>query len=66
MSKELQIRNSTVDFLVFTRDAGDTETKLTDLLGDMFKTNYYRGCYDIQSIMGVGFTVAKVDEKLRS
>ena len=26
MSKELQIRNSTVDFLVFTRDAGaDTE-----------------------------------------
>ena len=43
--------------------AGDTETKLTDLLGDMFKTNYYRGCYDIQSIMGVGFTVAKVDEK---
>lgn len=44
--------------------AGDTETKLTDLLGDMFKTNYYRGCYDIQSIMGVGFTVAKVDEKM--
>ena len=33
--------------------AGDTETKLTDLLGDMFKTNYYRSCYDIQSIMGV-------------
>lgn len=31
--------------------AGDTETKLTDLLGDMFKTNYYRSCYDIQSIM---------------
>ena len=23
MSKELQIRNSTVDFLVFTRDAGE-------------------------------------------
>ena len=44
--------------------AGDTETKLTDLLGDMFKTNYYRSCYDIQSIMGVGFTVAKVDEKM--
>ena len=41
--------------------AGDTETKLTDLLGDMFKTNYYRGCYENQSIMGVGFTVAKVD-----
>ena len=44
--------------------AGDTETKLTDLLSDMFKTNYYRSCYDIQSIMGVGFTVAKVDEKM--
>lgn len=43
--------------------AGDTETKLTDLLGDMFKTNYYRSWQDIQSIMGVGFTVAKVDDE---
>lgn len=39
----------------------DTETKLTDLLGDMFKTNYYRGCYDVQSILGIGFNVSKVD-----
>lgn len=44
--------------------SGDTETKLTDLLGDMFRTNYYRGCYDVQSILGVGFNVSKVDEKM--
>ncbi len=44
--------------------SGETETKLTDLLGDMFKTNYYRGCYDIQSMLGVGFPVAKVDAGL--
>ena len=42
----------------------DTETKITDLLGDMFKTNYYRGCYDVQSILGVGFNVSKVDVKM--
>ena len=42
--------------------SGDTETKLTDLLGDMFKTNYYRGCYDVQSVIGIGFNVSKVDE----
>lgn len=42
----------------------DTETKLTDLLGNMFKTNYYRGCYDVQSILSVGFNVSKVDEKM--
>lgn len=42
----------------------DTETKLTDLLGDLYKTNYYRGCYDVQGILGVGFNVAKVDEKM--
>lgn len=42
----------------------DTETKLTDLLGDIYKTNYYRGCYDVQSILGVGFNVSKVDEKM--
>lgn len=44
--------------------SGDTETKLTDLLGDMYKTNYYRGCYDVQSVFGVGFCVSKVDEKM--
>ncbi|MFR8426913.1 MAG: hypothetical protein ACLVCH_04200 [Roseburia inulinivorans] len=42
----------------------DTETKLTDLLGDMFKTNYYRGCYDVQSVLGIGFNVSKVDVKM--
>ncbi len=42
----------------------DAETKLTDLLGDMVKTNYYRSCYDIQSIIGVGFNVSKIDKKM--
>lgn len=42
----------------------DTETKLTDLLGDIYKTNYYRGCYNVQSIFGVGFNVSGVDEKM--
>lgn len=42
----------------------DTETKLTDLLGDMFRTNYYRGCYDIQSVLKVGFNVGRVDGEL--
>lgn len=44
--------------------SGDTETKLTDLLSDMYKTNYYRGCYDVQSVFGVGFRVSKVDENM--
>lgn len=42
----------------------DTEAGLSDLLGDLFRTNYYRGCYDIQSALKVGFEVAKVDEGL--
>lgn len=44
--------------------SGETEARLTDLLGDMFKINYYRGCYDIQSVMKIGFNVSKVDGKL--
>lgn len=39
----------------------DTEMRLTELLGDLFKTNYYRGCYDVQSILKVGFSVSKID-----
>ncbi len=42
----------------------DTETRLTDLLGDLYRTNYYRGCYDVQSIIGVGFNVSKIDDKM--
>ncbi|MCM1212921.1 MAG: minor capsid protein [Lachnospiraceae bacterium] len=44
--------------------SGETEKTLTGLLGDMFKTNYYRSCYDVQSVLKVGFQVGKVDEKL--
>ncbi len=39
----------------------DTETKLTDLLGDLYQVNYYRNCYDVQSVFQVGFNVAKID-----
>ena len=36
MSKELQIRNSTVDFLVFTRDAGEDGIEVRVQNGDVF------------------------------
>lgn len=42
--------------------SGDTETKLTELLGDMYTSNYYRSCFDIQSMLKVGFSVSKIDE----
>lgn len=44
--------------------SGDTETKLTELLGDLFKTNYYRSCYDVQSALEIGFQVSKVDTNM--
>lgn len=43
--------------------SGETEVKLADLLGDIYKTNYYRNCYDVQSIIGIAFPVAKIDGK---
>lgn len=44
--------------------SGETETKLTELLGDLYKTNYYRSCYDVQCLAKVGFSVARMDPKL--
>ena len=38
MSKELQIRNSTVDFLVFTRDAGENGIEVRVQNGDIWLT----------------------------
>ena len=38
MSKELQIRNSTVDFLVFTRDAGEDGIEVRVQNGDIWLT----------------------------
>ena len=38
MSKELQIRNSTVDFLVFTRDAGEDGIEVRVQNGDVLLT----------------------------
>ena len=38
MSKELQIRNSTVDFLVFTRDAGEGGIEVRVQNGDVWLT----------------------------
>ena len=37
-SKELQIRNSTVDFLVFTRDAGEDGIEVKVQNGDVWLT----------------------------
>lgn len=38
MSKEIQIRNSTVDFLVFTRDAGEDGIEVRVQNGDVWLT----------------------------
>ena len=38
--------------------SGDSETKLTDLLSDLYRTNYQRGCYEIQSVLRIGFSVS--------
>ncbi len=38
MSKELQIRNSTVDFLVFARDAGEDGIEVRVQNGDVWRT----------------------------
>ena len=38
MSKKLQIRNSTVDFLVFTRDAGEDGIEVMVQNGDVWLT----------------------------
>lgn len=43
--------------------AGDSTTKLDSLLGDMLKVNYFEGCFNIQRELGVGFNVAKIDDK---
>lgn len=43
--------------------SGETEVKLNNLLGDIYKTNYYRNCYDVQSMIGVAFPVAKIDNR---
>jgi SPP1 gp7 family putative phage head morphogenesis protein len=43
--------------------ANDTSTSLTTLLEDVTRTNYYRTCYDVQRIGGIGFEVAKINEQ---
>lgn len=43
--------------------AGDSTTKLDSLLGDILKVNYFEGCFNIQRELGVGFNVAKIDDK---
>lgn len=44
--------------------AGDSSAKLETLLGDMLKVNYYESCFAIQRGIGMGFNVARLDEKL--
>ena len=45
MSKELQIRNSTVDFLVFTRDAGEDGIEVRVQNGDVWLPPYFLSMY---------------------
>lgn len=44
--------------------AGDSNARLETLLGDMLKVNYYESCFAIQRGIGLGFNVARIDEKL--
>lgn len=44
--------------------AQDSNTKLTDLLGDLVKVNYYESCWRFQRGFGYGFNVAKINESL--
>ena len=44
--------------------AEDSETKLTSLLGDLLRVNYYESCFSIQKGIGMGFNVAKLDTAL--
>lgn len=41
--------------------AKDSETRLTTLLGDMLRVNYYESCFSMQKGIGMGFHVAKLD-----
>lgn len=44
--------------------AEDSTTRLDTLLGDMLKVNYYESCFTIQRGIGMGFSVAKISDKL--
>lgn len=44
--------------------AEDSTAKLDTLLGDLLQANYYESCFSIQRGIGLGFHVAKIDEKL--
>ena len=44
--------------------AEDSTTKLDTLLGDMLQVNYYESCFTIQRGIGMGFSVAKISDKL--
>lgn len=44
--------------------AGDGNTKLEELLGDMLKVNYYESCFAVQRGIGMGFNVARIDDRL--
>ncbi|MGL5253908.1 MAG: minor capsid protein, partial [Brevinema sp.] len=44
--------------------AEDYETDLTQLLSDITASNYYRGCYNLQIGMQVGFEVGKISEPI--
>lgn len=44
--------------------AGDSNAKLETLLGDMLQVNYYESCFAIQRGIGLGFNVAKIEDKL--
>ena len=42
---------------------GIEKTSLIKTMGDIYSDTYYRSCFEVQKAFGVGWNVAKVDEK---
>ena len=40
--------------------AEDSETKLTTLMGDMLRVNYYESCFSMQKGIGMGFNLSLI------
>ncbi|MEY8355248.1 minor capsid protein [Lachnospiraceae bacterium 54-53] len=62
ISRKEQLLSSIYQAMI--RLAGDEEMSLEKLFGETLKINYYEGCFRIQKGFGIGFDVARFDEKL--
>jgi len=62
ISKKDQLLSSIYQSMI--RLAGDEEMSLRDLFGETLRVNYYEGCFQLQKGIGLGFSVARLDETL--